>query len=85
MLSRGRPLSGWSSATSMRGNTIRTRLFAIGVMVAVLMLLQRQLRLAPDVIHAFETRVGLALVPSAVVLGVVLLLYFQCAVPRTTD
>jgi hypothetical protein len=52
-------------------------LFAVGLLVAVLVLLQRQLRLALEAIHAFEARVGLALVPSAVILVVVLLWYLQ--------
>ena len=46
-------------------------------MVAGLVLVQDRLRLALDAVHGFEARVGLALVPSAVILGVVLLLYFQ--------
>ena len=61
----------------MLPNTRRTRLFAVGLLVAVLVLLQRQLRLALEAIHAFEARVGLALVPSAVILVVVLLWYLQ--------
>ena len=61
----------------MLRNTRGTRLFAVGLLVAVLVLLQRQLRLALDAVHAFEVQVGLALVPSAVILVVMLLLYFQ--------
>ena len=61
----------------MLRDTQRTRLFAVGLLVAVLVLLQLQLRLALEAIHAFEARVGLALVPSAVILGVVLLWYLQ--------
>ena len=61
----------------MLRNTRGTRLFAVGLLVAVLVLLQRQLRLALDAVHAFEAQVGLALVPSGVILVVVLLLYFQ--------
>ena len=53
------------------------RFFAGGLLVAVLVLLQGQLRLALDAVHAFEARVGLALVPSAMILAVMLLLYFQ--------
>ena len=49
----------------MLRNTLGTRLFAAGLLVAVLVLFQRQLRLALDTVHAFEARVGLALVPSA--------------------
>ena len=45
--------------------------------IVALVLLQPQLRLALDYVHAFETRIGLALVPSVVILVVVLLLYFQ--------
>ena len=44
---------------------------------AGLVLFQRQLRLWLDAAHTFETRVGLALVPTAVILAVVLLLYHQ--------
>ena len=61
----------------MVGDSRRTRLLAVGLVLAGLLLLQRQLRLALDAVHAFETRVGLALVPSAVILLVVLLVYFQ--------
>ena len=61
----------------MLRNTFGTRLFAAGLLVAVLVLFQRQLRLALDTVHAFEARVGLALVPSAVILVVVLVLYVQ--------
>ena len=61
----------------MLRNTRGTRLFAIGLLLAVLVLLQRQFRLALDAVHAFEAQVGLALVPSAVILVVVLLLYVQ--------
>jgi hypothetical protein len=57
--------------------TRRTRLFAVGLLLAVLVLLQLQLRLALETIHAFEARVGLALVPSAVILVGVLLWYLQ--------
>ena len=52
-------------------------MFAAGLLVAVLVLFQRQLRLALDTVHAFEARVGLALVPSAVILVVLLVLYVQ--------
>ncbi len=45
-------------------------------MFVVLVLFQSQLRFALDAAHAFETRVGLALVPSAIILGVVFLLYW---------
>ena len=58
----------------MLRNTLGTRLFAAGLLVAVLVLFQRQLRLALDTVRAFEARVGLALVPSAVILVVVLVL-----------
>ena len=58
-------------------NTGGIRLFAVGLLVAVGVLLQPQLRLALDAVHAFEAQVGLALVPSAVILVVVLLLYVQ--------
>ena len=61
----------------MLHTTRRTRLFAVGLLVAVLVLLQLQLRLALETIHAFEARVGLALVPSAVILVGVLLWYLQ--------
>ena len=53
------------------------RLVAVGLLVAVLVLLQRQLRLALDAVHAFEVQVGLALVPTAMILAVMLLLYIQ--------
>ena len=52
-------------------------MFAVGLLVAVLVLLQRQLRVALDVLHVFEARVGLALVPSGVILMVLLVLYVQ--------
>ena len=58
-------------------DTRRTRLLAVGLVVVVLVLFQRQLRLALDAGRAFETRFDLALVPSAVILVAVLLLYFQ--------
>ena len=58
-------------------DTRMRRFFAVGLLVAVLVLLQGQFRLALDAVHAFEVRVGLALVPSAMILAVVLLLYFQ--------
>ena len=61
----------------MIGNTLRTRLLAVGLVVAVLVMLQPQLRLALDAVHTFETQIGLALVPTAVILMVVLLVYFQ--------
>ena len=66
-----------TSETSMIGDTRRTRLFAVGLVMAVLALFQRQLRLALDAAHAFDMQLGLAVVPSAVILGVVLLLYLQ--------
>jgi diguanylate cyclase (GGDEF)-like protein len=61
----------------MIGDTRRTRLLAVGLVVAVLVLLQGQLRLALDAAHAFEAETGLALVPSGVILVFVLLLNFQ--------
>ena len=45
----------------MLRNTRGTRLFVIGLLLAVLVLLQRQFRLALDAVHAFEAQVGLAL------------------------
>ena len=61
----------------MLRDTRMRRYFAVGLLVAVLVLLQSQFRIALDAMHAFEARVGLALVPSAMILAVVLLLYFQ--------
>ena len=61
----------------MVGDTRRTRLLALGLVAAVLVLLQGQLRVALDAMRAIEAQVGLALVPSAAILVVVLLLYFQ--------
>ena len=61
----------------MLRNTGGIRFFAVGLLVAVGVLLQPQLRLALDAVHAFEAQVGLALVPSGVILVVVLLLYVQ--------
>ena len=58
----------------MPRNTRMRLLVAVGLLVAVLVLLQRQLRLALDAVHAFEAQVGLALVPSAMILAVMLLL-----------
>ena len=50
-------------------------MLAVGLVLAVLVLFQSQVRLALDAAHAFESRVGLALVPSAIILAVVFLLY----------
>ena len=61
----------------MVDDTLRLRMLAVGLVVAVLVLLQNQLRHALDAVRTFETLVGLALVPSALVLVVVLLAYLQ--------
>lgn len=55
----------------------RSRLLALGLAAAALVLMQGQLRAALDSLHAWESRVGLSLVPAAVLLAVVLLLFFQ--------
>lgn len=53
----------------------QTRLLAFGLVIAVLVFFQSQVRLALDAAHSFESRVGLALVPSAIILAVVFLIY----------
>ena len=53
----------------------QTRLLAFGLVIAVIVFFQSQVRLALDAAHSFESRVGLALVPSAIILAVVFLLY----------
>ena len=53
----------------------QAHLLAFGLVIAVLVLFQSQVRLALDAAHSFESRVGLALVPSAIILAVVFLLY----------
>ncbi len=52
-------------------------MLTIGLVLALLVLFQRPLRLALDAAHAFESEVGLALVPSAAILLIVLALYVQ--------
>jgi hypothetical protein len=61
----------------MLGDTLRTRLLVAGILAAALVLMQGQLRAALDAFHVVETEAGLALVPSAVIVVIVLLLYIQ--------